>query len=512
MAPAVLLADINLPSIIADHMVLQRETSVPIWGWTKPGETVTVSFAGQERYAQADGKGRWEALLDPMEASTRGRTLRIATQPSGFIREIRDILVGEVWLVSFQGMDLPLRQSPTREFLHVKELDPLEAARIRCYLADRQEGGFPLPDASGQWITGERLQRAGQVSMKWSGTGYFFANKLQHELEVPVAYLEIRWLKQEMDRFIPDEGYAIAGLDFSSAAEANEARYRNAVVEYAREFDRFRTDAERGIHRPAPFPPRTGQASNATFNGMIAPVAPFAIRGMLWNSSFTDVGKPDYFDKILALSAGYSTVFRLDPIPLLMGPTLTRHLDWGWKERSRDSRVCNANWTAQYRAEDEIPGVMLVPVFDAMIQDREEGTFMRQFVGERFAEMALSRVYRQPGYPKKAPRFKTARRVDNKVLVSFEGAGAGLTTFAVDSETDQVVETDAISPAHFELSVDGETFIEVSAEIRNSEVALSVPDGMSANYVRMGWYGDVMPNLKARGGWSVLPFPAQHIK
>jgi len=97
LMPWGLIADISVPQFLGDHMVLQRDADVPLWGWGEPGEAVVVSFAGQAIKAQVKPDGSWMLKLKPMAASSEGRTLTIGT------REIRDVVTGEVWICSGQS-------------------------------------------------------------------------------------------------------------------------------------------------------------------------------------------------------------------------------------------------------------------------------------------------------------------------------------------------------------------------------------------------------------------------
>ncbi|MCX7010307.1 MAG: sialate O-acetylesterase, partial [Kiritimatiellaeota bacterium] len=95
-------AELKLASVFSDHMVLQREKPVAVWGWADAGESVTVSFAGQVKSATADADGKWSLKLDALTASTESRAL-IVTGKDGRKDEVQDVLVGEVWLGSGQS-------------------------------------------------------------------------------------------------------------------------------------------------------------------------------------------------------------------------------------------------------------------------------------------------------------------------------------------------------------------------------------------------------------------------
>ena len=86
--------------LFSDHMVLQRSQQVPVWGWAKPGASITVSFAGERAHGKADATGKWLLKLGPLEASSQGRVLTISGPQT---IELKGVLVGDVWICSGQS-------------------------------------------------------------------------------------------------------------------------------------------------------------------------------------------------------------------------------------------------------------------------------------------------------------------------------------------------------------------------------------------------------------------------
>ena len=124
-------AEVKLASIFGDHMILQRELAVPVWGWADPGETVTVSFADQKKTAKVDDAGRWQVKLDALEASADGRTLAVSGSSAV---EIKDVLVGEVWFCAGQSnMEWPLSSTNSAAETISSGVNPAfsQAARFR---------------------------------------------------------------------------------------------------------------------------------------------------------------------------------------------------------------------------------------------------------------------------------------------------------------------------------------------------------------------------------------------
>lgn len=215
-------------AIFRDHMVLQRDMPVPVWGWAKPGEEVTVEFAGQKKSARADTAGKWLVKLEPLAVSAEPKELKVGAMV------IRDVLVGEVWLASGQSnMDFPIRwDSKAHE------------AIPNCQDADLRLFFTP----NGKWMTCEPSTLAGQYGwnkLGFSAVAYFFGKHLRENLKCPVGLIQStaggtpveQWstggncFKQLVEPLIP---YAMRGVIWYQG-EANGSELKRAK-DYARLF------------------------------------------------------------------------------------------------------------------------------------------------------------------------------------------------------------------------------------------------------------------------------------
>jgi sialate O-acetylesterase len=182
-------ADLRLGSTFSDHMVLQREKPVAVWGWADAGEMVTVSFAGQTMSATAGADGKWSLKLDAFTASAEPRVL-IATGKDGRKVEVKDVLVGEVWLCAGQS-NMAMTVDGQTKWLHVGGIaNAKDVVRdsanplLRQFLVAWKTDTQPQADCSGKWsIAGP------ERTAQFSATGYFFARELQQRLQVPVGIL-----------------------------------------------------------------------------------------------------------------------------------------------------------------------------------------------------------------------------------------------------------------------------------------------------------------------------------
>ena len=141
-------AKVHVPSVFADHMVLQRGVPVPVWGWADAGEDVTVEFAGQKKSVKADADGKWLVKLAALTASADSRALKISGKSSGDTQTITDVLVGDVWLAGGQSnMGFPLNSAH-----NAAEVLPLaEDSQLRFFLVKTKTAAEPQRDGVGTW-------------------------------------------------------------------------------------------------------------------------------------------------------------------------------------------------------------------------------------------------------------------------------------------------------------------------------------------------------------------------
>jgi sialate O-acetylesterase len=177
------LADLELPAVIADHMVLQRDTPVVLWGWADPGDWVEANFAGQTKRADTDGSGRWEITLDAMPASAEGRTLTFIAGDD--TAKVQDVLVGEVWVCSGQSnMVWTVRNSQHADEFIAGADDP----RIRMFIVPNVAAHEPQERCSGEW-----LAATPQTVGRFSAVAYHFARNLIEKLDVPIGLVNSSW-------------------------------------------------------------------------------------------------------------------------------------------------------------------------------------------------------------------------------------------------------------------------------------------------------------------------------
>src|SRR5437773_7553265 len=177
-----LRADVTLPKIFGDHMVLQRGMKVPIWGWADPGEKITVTVLDKPQTTTADDKGKWRITLDPIN-SEQPLTVTIGGKNS---ITLSDVAVGEVWLASGQSnMELRVNQSANPDQTIAEAKQPL----IRLFIAQHNFTDDPQDDVKG----GEWMVCSPETIPHFSAVAYFFGLQLHQKLSVPVGRIESNW-------------------------------------------------------------------------------------------------------------------------------------------------------------------------------------------------------------------------------------------------------------------------------------------------------------------------------
>lgn len=286
----VVFAAVQLASPFGDHMVLQRERQVPVWGRGTPGETVTVEFAGQRLETAVGKDGRWRVDLAPMPACGRGRTLK-----AGGV-EIKDVLVGEVWLCAGQSnMGVPLCGGNPRYSDRQGSLVAQMTHRPMIRYVSTPSGVWDFKERDTvptklKWRAA--LPKNMMNNGSFSALALYFAFDVEAEINVPVGLVGVYRGATGIDSWTPPEGTR-SRPDLRDIAEwkpVPKGKWTSASVKGA---------INRADQQPAVY-----------WNTVVAPWAPFACRGMLWYQGEHDAGEPQrYCSKLHALYDGWRQRF-----------------------------------------------------------------------------------------------------------------------------------------------------------------------------------------------------------
>ncbi len=443
---------LRLPAVLSDHMVLQREARVPVWGWAEPGATVVVRFKGQAHRARAGEDGRWRVDLDPMEADAAPATLTVSSGERALA--VDDVLVGEVWLCGGQSnMAWPMSRADDAE----REIARADWPQIRHLRAPKNPRPHPQDDLDAQWTVCSPT-----TAPRYTAVGYYFARRLHEELGVPIGLLNCSWGGTRIEPWIPIEGYA--------ATPELEATYRTL------------TDH--------PLPDEPGrQDPTALYNGMIAPIVPFAIRGAIWYQG--EASRRDgmaYVDKTRALVAGWRAAWNMPQMPYYFVQISP------YQYRYDDPELLPRFWEAQAAITDAISHTGMVVISDVGDIDDLHPTNKRD-VGIRLANLALKHDYGRDGLVAHSPRLRHMRIDGQTVRLTFDRVGDGLRA------------RDGRPLDWFELAGAHHPWTPATARIVAADavelIARGVPDPVGA---RLGWHKHAQPNLVNSAGLPAEPF------
>jgi sialate O-acetylesterase len=267
-----LCADVQVADMFGDLMVLQQGIKVPVWGTADPGEKVTVTFDNQTASVKTGRDGRWEVRIGPFDPVA---AVPMTVQGKNKVVFAR-VFVGEVWICSGQSnMQWPLAATDGAE----EELRTLVNNRLFLYTVKRRVAGQPVHTAQGRWVRASK-----QTCKEFSAVAYYFGKKLREELAIPVGLIHASW------GGTPAEAWTRRrALDRHEQTKPILRRWDQALADYNRNVDKWRLDVERWKkegkkgRRPAmPLGPNHPHRPSGPFNGMIEPVIPYAMRGVIW--------------------------------------------------------------------------------------------------------------------------------------------------------------------------------------------------------------------------------------
>ncbi|PYS89171.1 MAG: sialate O-acetylesterase [Acidobacteria bacterium] len=298
MARATALADVWLPDVIASSMVLQQKQAVPIWGSAEPGEAVTVTFGRIKKTVVADANGKWRVDLGKLFANSSPQTITIGGKNTIVLK---DILVGEVWLVAGQSnMQRLLRETDNGEAVQAAANDP----NIRLFNVSRQVAFKHAQGKLAEWAacTPESVK-------EFSAAGYYFGVELAKELKVPIGLINSSFGGSQAEAWTPTE-YLLANPDLKATVERtkiwDEERPR-VRVEYDAAIKKWREDSDKqraAGARPSPSPAvpdalREYRIASSIYDRMIAPLIPFAIKGAIWYQGESNEARAEQYNILL---------------------------------------------------------------------------------------------------------------------------------------------------------------------------------------------------------------------
>lgn len=468
-------ADVRLPNVFSDSMVLQRGQENRVWGHADVGEKVTVTIADQSHQAAADADGNWQVMLSPLSV---GDPLELTVKGSNEI-QFGDVLVGEVWICSGQSnMAMTVNSSNDADLERAAANFP----QIRMINFPRVGTQYPVWTHEGSsWMVCSP-ETVGQ----FSAVGYFFGRQLYQTIDVPIGLINNAWGGSACEAWVNREL-----LEADSAYEPMLERWKTMQNTYeVLQAKPLLNDAEKkqlanlkrqlsGNHNP----------SNI-YNGVLKSHIGYGIRGAIWYQGESNAGRAYQYRQLF---------------PLMISNWRD---EWGqgdfpfyWVQladfRSENTEPGESSW-AELREAQTMTMDKLANTGEAVIIDTGEGYDIhpkdKQAVGRRLARWALAKNY-GVDIPCQSPRYKSMEKSGNTITLSFDHVGTGWRPF------------DVREARGFAIAGEDKTFVWAQAkilkdfriEIHSSQVADPVA-------VRYGWAENPIVNMFNNSGLPLTPF------
>ncbi|HEY4245486.1 MAG TPA: sialate O-acetylesterase [Lacunisphaera sp.] len=466
ITPHVCLAEIMLASPFTDHAVLQRDLPIPIWGHGTAGEKITVTFHDQKQQTTVAPDGRWSVNLSPMPADARGADLSIIGQTTIILH---DVVVGEVWLASGQSnMEWPLNLAWNGK----EEVANANLPLVRHLRIEHSPADSPATAVKTSCWQPATSETAGS----FTAVGYFFANALAAKLNVPVGIIHSSWGGTPIESWLAEPVLRTtkAWPRFNAEWQVALKVFPEKQADYPaldaawRKADEVSRATGKPNTLPWPHPPigpGTAYAPGGLFNGMIAPLVPYAIRGALWYQGESNVGRAgEYAELFPAMIRDWRKTWGQGDFYLL----------YVQLPNYADGNASGRQWAELREAQNaalKLPAVGVAITIDVGEPGNLHPT-NKQPVGERLAAEAEASVYQLP-LEGSGPTFESATRERSAMRVKF--------THAKNLFTRQD------SVPGFELAGSDRVFHAANAVIEGETVIVSSPDVPAPVAVRYAW-------------------------
>ena len=475
-------AEVKVAGLFTDNMVLQQGIKLPVWGWADDGEVVTVQFRQEKATATAQ-KGKWMVRLSPQKAGGPD-TLTITGRNN---IELQNVMVGEVWICSGQSnMEWPL----SRSFAAQKDIEAADNTMIRLYTVPKLKAKAPVSEVKATW------QVCSPTSVpNFSAVAYYFGRELQPARQVAIGLIHTSWGGSPAEVWMSDP-VLNANPDYQkNIVDAYPPAWRNYQKQLAA-FEQEKAELQKQGKTTDKGPPWPIWRPAELYNGMIAPLIPFAIQGAIWYQGESNAGRAHEYRTLYPdmihnwrqdWGQGDFTFLAVQLAP--WDRNLKRSL-----EQITATPVAS-DWAelreAQWLATKALPKVGLVVITDVGDKDDIHPT-QKVPVGQRLALAARGIAYGEH-ITYCGPVYRSMTVQGRKAVLSFADIGRGLEARGGDLRGFAVCGPDR-------------RFVWANAVIRGNHVIVSHPDVLRPVAVRYGWSDYPVVNLWNKNGLPASPF------
>ena len=466
-----LQAEVKLPAVLSDHMVLQQESDARFWGWAAPGEKVEVKGSWEEALSAsvtAGDDGKWKTTLKTPKA---GGPYTITVKGANSI-QLENVLIGEVWVCSGQSnMEFRLPHATNGE----QEVAEADYPQIRFFNVSGAATAHPADEVKGQWS-----ECTPKTAGKILAVPYFFGRKIHTELNVPIGLVcpamgatpARAWTSGKM--LVEKDMYAheVKIVSDKDYIEKGKAKYEAEMVTWEAAAEKAKAEGAPEPRRPRGLPRIGARWPSALFNGMISPLTSSTIKGVIWYQGENDVSGLAWYKPLFPnLIQSWRDAWDLGDFPFYH--VQLPPYDYGGSNSALLREVQMKSLS--------IKNVGIAVTLDV-------GDFKnihpphKKEVGERLALWALAKDYGQKGLVCCGPIYQDMKIEGGKIRLSFEHTGSGLV--AKDGTL-----------ANFVIAGADKKFVSAKATIENMTVVVSSDTVAKPVAVRYAFDNAGVPSL-----------------
>lgn len=484
----VLSADVRLPSVISDNMVLQQGKAVPIWGWADTNEAVTVtgSWGSGKWETTADQDGKWMVKIDTGKA---GGPYEMTVSGKNPIT-IKNILVGEVWVCSGQSnMEFTVKQAKNS----AEEIaEANNYPQIRQFLVGRKVIYTPMYNCNGKWQICNS-----QTAGNFTAVGYFFGRELTKQLNVPVGLINTSWGGTPAESWMSREylekdpnfqpilkRFEAASVDINGL----KAKYREDMQKYNAIVPQLKAEGKPLPPKPEePIGPGHPYSPTGLYNGMIVPILPYGIRGAIWYQGESNAWRAYQYRTLFpAMIKNWRDAWHQGDFPFLF-VQLANYMQ-------PEPQPVESDWAelreAQLMTLSSVPNTGMAVTID--IGEPDIHPKNKQDVGKRLALWALAKTYGKD-IVYSGPIYKSMKVDGNKAVLAFDDIGGGL-----------VAKGDSLKG--FAIAGADRKFVWADAKIEGDTIIVSSDKVAAPVSVRYAWAINPVCNLYNKEGLPATPF------
>jgi sialate O-acetylesterase len=479
-------ADVKVPNVFSDHMVLQRDQPNKLWGKAEPGESITAKIAGQSVTAKTDTDGNWSVMLPSLPA---GGPHELVVTGKNELR-IQDILIGEVWICSGQS-NMQWKVAAAND----PDLEKLAAKYPKIRMVNYLQKGSQEPVWSHEgknWMV-----CAPETVTDFSAVGYFFARQLHQTLDVPIGMINNAWGGSACEAWVDRSVLKRAGGYDELLAKWEETEKKLADMEKvsatANDSNSKKQEEDRNKALQALRQSLAGnQNPGNIYNGVLKSHIGYGIRGAIWYQGESNAGRAYQYRKLFPLMISqWRSEWKQGDFPFYWVQLAD------FKAETPDANA-ESDW-AELREAQTMTMKALPKTGQAVIVDIGEGKDIhpknKVDVGRRLARWALANEY-GVDIAYRSPEYASMKVEDGKVTLKFEHLGKGWRPF------------DVAEPQGFAIAGEDKKFVWANAKINPEDMTVSVwsSDVKNPVAVRYAWSNNPVCNMFSTSGLPLTPF------